>query len=213
MTIMRRIMSFAALAAPIALSACVVAPPAGPTVMAMPGQGKSFEAFQQDDGMCRGWASQQTGGLQPGQAANDSAVGSAVLGTVLGAAAGAAIGSVGGAVGAGAAIGAATGLLAGSAIGAGNAQASAGNVQYSYNAAYAQCMAAKGNSVQGPQPGYAGGYGYPGAYPGYGYPAYGYPAYPYYGAGYVGPSVVIGGGWGWGGGWRGGGYGGGYRHW
>jgi hypothetical protein len=178
--------------------------------MAMPGQGKSFEAFQQDDGTCRGWATQQTGGVQPGQAASDSAVGSAVLATALGAAAGAAIGSVGGAVGAGAAIGAATGLLAGSAIGANTAQASAGNVQYSYNVAYAQCMSAKGNSVQGPQPAYAGGY--LGAYPAYGYPAYPY-GYPYgygYGPAYVGPSVVIGGDWGWGGGW---GWRGRSRHW
>lgn len=208
---MRRIMSFAALAAPIALGACAVAPPAGPTVMAMPGQGKSFEAFQQDDGICRGWAMQQTGGVQPAQAASDSAVGSAVLGTALGAGIGAALGSVGGALGAGAAIGGAAGLLMGSAIGASNAQASAGDVQYRYNAAYAQCMSAKGNSVQQPQPAYAGGYGYP---------AYGYPAaYPYgypYAYGYGGPALVIGGGWGWRGGWGWhGGWGGhgGFHHW
>lgn len=215
---MRRITSFAALAAPIALAACAVAPPVGPSVMAMPGQGKSFEAFQQDDGTCRGWASQQTGGVQPGQAAADSAVGSALVGTALGAAAGAAIGSVGGAVGAGAAIGAATGLLAGSAIGASNAQVSGGNVQARYDTAYAQCMSAKGDSVQMPQPAYAGAYPYPAAaYPAYpAYPAYGYPAYgyPYYGYGpaYSGPTVVVGGGWGWrgGGGW---GWHGGYRHW
>ena len=153
---MRRIISFAALAAPIALGACVVAPPAGPTVMAMPGQGKSFEAFQQDDGTCRGWASQQTGGVQPA-GRQQRAVGSALLGTALGAGVGAAIGSVAGAVGAGAAIGGATGLLAGSAIGADNAQASGGDVQYRYDAAYSQCMSAKGNSVQAPQAGYAGG--------------------------------------------------------
>jgi hypothetical protein len=213
---MRRIMSFAALAAPIALAACAVAPPAGPSVTAMPGQGKSFEAFQQDDGTCRGWASQQTGGVQPAQAAADSGVGSALLATAVGAGIGAAIGSVGGAVGAGAAIGGAVGLLAGTSIGAANAQASGGNVQYRYDAAYSQCMSAKGNSVQAPQSGYAGGY--PGGYPyGAGYPyAPAYPAYGYgypYGYGYAGPTVVIGGGWGWGGGygWRGG-YGG-YRRW
>ncbi len=212
---MRRIMSFAALVAPLALAACAVAPPAGPTVLAMPGQGKSFEAFQQDDAVCRGWAAQQTGGAQPAQAATDSAVGSAVIGTALGAAAGAALGSVGGAAGAGAAIGGATGLLMGSAVGASNAQAAAGNIQYRYDAAYAQCMAAKGDGVQVPQPGYAAGYGYPGyAYPAYAYPAYAYPPYPYYGLGYLAPTVVIGGGWGWGGGWGGGWHGdghGGYR--
>src|SRR5580700_8087372 len=211
---MRRIMSFAALAAPIALGACAVAPPAGPSVMAMPGQGKSFEAFQQDDGTCRGWATQATGGVQPAQAAADSGVGSALLATAVGAGIGAAIGSVGGAVGAGAAIGGAVGLLAGTSIGAANANASGANVQYRYDAAYSQCMSAKGNSVQAPQSGYAGGYGYPAAYPAYGYPAYGYGyGYPYgypYAYGYGGPAVVIGGGWGLGGGW---GWRGGYRRW
>jgi hypothetical protein len=205
-TIMRRIMCFTALAAPIALAACAVAPPTGPNVVAMPGQGKSFEAFQQDDGACRGWASQQTGGVQPAQAATDSAVGSAVVGTALGAAAGAAIGAAAGGAGVGAAIGAATGLIAGTAVGASNAQVSGGNVQARYDTAYAQCMSAKGDSVQTPQPSYAGGYPYAAAYPAYGY---GYPyAYPYYyGPGYIGPTVVVGGGWG-GWGWRGG-----YRHW
>ena len=69
----------------LALSACAVAPPQGPTVMALPAQGKSFEAFQQDDGTCRGYATQQTGGASASQAATNSAVGSAVLGTALGA--------------------------------------------------------------------------------------------------------------------------------
>jgi len=208
---MRRIISFAALAAPIALGACVVPPPAGPTVLAMPPQGKPLEAFQQDDATCRGWATQQTGGVQPAQAATDSAVGSAVVGTALGAAAGAAIGAAAGAPGAGAAIGGATGLLMGSSVGASNAQASAGNVQYRYDAAYAQCMSAKGNSVQVPQGGYAAGYGYPAGYPAYGYPAYPYAGYPY-GYGYGGPAIVVGGGWGWGGGgWGGGGWGGGWH--
>jgi hypothetical protein len=165
--------------------------------MALPAQGKSFEAFQQDDSICRGYATQQTGGASAAQAANDSAVGSAVVGTAVGAGLGAALGSVGGAVGAGAAIGGAAGLLAGSAIGANNAQAAGGNVQGRYDTAYTQCMYSKGNTVQSAPGGYAGGYGYP---PGY------YPA-PYYGygPGYYGPAVVVGGGWGWGGGW--------HRHW
>jgi hypothetical protein len=189
----------------LALSACAVAPPQGPSVMALPAQGKSFEAFQQDDATCRGYATQQTGGASAAQAANNSAVGSAVLGTALGAGVGAALGSVGGAVGAGAAIGGAAGLLAGSAIGANNAQAAGGNVQARYDTAYTQCMYSKGDTVQSPPGGYAGGYG-----GGYGYPAGYYPG-PYYGygPGYYGPTVVVGGGWGWGRGW-GGGY---YRHW
>src|SRR6201996_4501558 len=175
----------------LALSACAVAPPQGPSVMALPAQGKSFEAFQQDDGQCRGYASQQTGGASSAQAATNSAVGSAVLGTALGAGVGAALGSVGGAVGAGAAIGGATGLLAGSAIGANNAAAAGGNLQARYDIAYTQCMYSKGNSIQGaPGGAYASGYGY-------GYPA-GYAYAPY---AYAGPTVVVGGGWGWGWGW------------
>jgi outer membrane lipoprotein SlyB len=158
--------------------------------MALPAQGKPFEVFQQDDVACRGFATQQTGGASSAQAANNSAVGSALLGTALGAGVGAALGSVGGAVGAGAAIGGATGLLAGSAIGANNAQASGANVQARYDTAYTQCMYSKGNSVQSAPSGYAGSYP-----PGY---------YPYaYGPGYYGPAVVIGGGFGYG--W--------HRHW
>jgi hypothetical protein len=203
---MTRAISGLGIVSVLALSACAVAPPQGPSVMALPAQGKSFEAFQQDDMACRGYATQQTGGASAAQAANNSAVGSALLGTALGAGVGAALGSVGGAVGAGAAIGGATGLLAGSAIGAGNAQASGANVQGRYDTAYTQCMYSRGNSVQGAPSGYAAGYGY-----GYG-PVYG-PAYypgPYYGPGYFGPTVVVGGGWGWG---RGYGYYGGWRRW
>jgi hypothetical protein len=186
---MARAISALGVVSVLALSACAVAPPQGPSVMALPAQGKSFEAFQQDDASCRGYANQQTGGASAAQAATNSGVGSAVLGTALGAGVGAALGSVGGAVGAGAAIGGATGLLAGSAIGAGNAQAAGGNIQARYDTAYTQCMYSHGDTVQGAPSGYARGY-YP---PGYGY----YPG-PYYGPGYYGPSVVIGGGWGYG---------------
>jgi hypothetical protein len=194
---MTRAISALGVVSVLALSACAVAPPQGPSVMALPAQGKPFEAFQQDDATCRGYANQQTGGASAAQAANNSGVGSAVLGTALGAGVGAALGSVGGAVGAGAAIGGAAGLLAGSAIGANNAQASGANVQARYDTAYTQCMYSKGNTVQSAPGGYASGYGYP---PGY-YPA---PYYGYgYGPGFYGPSVVIGGGWG--GGW--------HRHW
>lgn len=193
---MNRVMSGLGIVSVLALGACAVAPPQGPNVMALPAQGKSFEAFQQDDMLCRGYASQQIGGTNATQAANDSAVGSAVVGTALGAGVGAALGSLGGAMGAGAAIGGATGLLAGSAIGAGNAQAAGGNVQARYDTAYTQCMYSRGNTVQSAPTGYAGGY-----------PAGYYPA-PYYGPGYYGPAVVVGGGWGYGGG-----YGGWHRRW
>jgi len=178
-----------AVVAMLALAGCAVAPPPGPSVAAMPGQGKSFEAFQADDAACRQYAVQQTG-IAPQDAANQSLIGSAALGTVLGAAAGAAIGAAAGNPAAGAAIGAGSGALLGTGYGAGAAQYSAGSVQYRYDTGYVQCMSAKGESVpQMPatQTAYAPGpgYGYPGSYP-YPYPYY--PAYPYYGPAYYGPA-------------------------
>lgn len=192
---MNRALPVIGLVSVLALSACAVAPPQGPSVMALPAQGKPFEAFQQDDASCRGFATRQTGGASAAAVGSNSAVNSAALGTALGAGVGAALGSVGGAVGAGAAIGGATGLLAGSAVGAGNAQAAGGNLQARYDTAYTQCMYSKGNSVQSAPGGYAGGY-----------PA-GYYAQPYgYGPAYFGPSVIIGGGFGYGGWYH-------HRHW
>ncbi len=155
-----------------ALSACAVPPPSGPTVAAMPGQGKTYEQFQADDGLCRQSASAMSGGPGAAQAATNNAVGTAAVGTVLGAAAGALIGSASGNVGAGAAIGAGAGLIGGSAVGASGAQASAGDLQAQYDTAYTQCMFAKGNTVQRP--------GIP-LYPAPVYAAPVYPApYPYY---------------------------------
>ncbi|MGH7153455.1 MAG: glycine zipper family protein, partial [Acetobacteraceae bacterium] len=95
----------------LALGACAAIPPAGPTVMALPGAGKSFQQFQQEDFTCRGFAQQATGFQQPGQAATNAAVGSAVLGTAIGAAAGAVIGAAAGNPAAGAAIGGTIGAL------------------------------------------------------------------------------------------------------
>jgi hypothetical protein len=157
----------------LVLGACAVVPPDGPTVLVLPPAGKDLAAFQQDDSTCRSYAVQQIGYGAPQQAANQSAIGSAALGTVVGAAAGAAVGAAAGNPGAGAAVGAGTGLVAGSAVGAGNASASAWQLQQRYNVAYGQCMAARGDHPQ-PFP-LAGAYGY------YGYP-YGY--YPYAYAGY-----------------------------
>jgi outer membrane lipoprotein SlyB len=195
-----------AVIAVLALAGCAVAPPSGPSVMAMPGQGKSFEAFQGDDAACRQYAAQQTG-IAPQDAATQSLVGSAALGTVLGAAAGAAIGAAAGNPAMGAAIGAGSGAVLGTGYGAGAAQYSASSVQYRYDTGYVQCMSAKGESVQMPtaQTAYAApAYGYP-AYPYY--PAY---SYPYYGPAYYGPAFV-GVGFGWRGGWRGGWHGGWHR--
>ena len=169
----------------LALAACAVAPPTGPGVMALPGAGKDFGAFQQDDVMCRQYASYQSGGAQGAQAATNNAVGTTVAGTAVGAGLGAALGSLSGQMGAGAAIGGTMGALVGGSAAANGAQASAGDLQQRYDTSYTQCMYAHGNSVQSP--------------PG-GYRTVGVGPYPYYGPGYVaGPSVVIGTGWGWGG--------------
>ena len=148
-----------ALLIPLSLGACAVAPPTGPSVLALPAKGKDMQTFQAEDYNCRNYAQAQIGGNTPANAANQSAVGSAALGTALGAGAGALLGSVGGAMGAGAAIGAGTGLLAGSAIGASNAQVSGASLQQRYDMAYTQCIASTGNSVQA-APGPAYGYGY-----------------------------------------------------
>src|SRR5437879_4008076 len=130
----------------LALSGCVVAPPPGPHVIAVPGQGKNQTDFQQDEVACRQYAAQQPG-ITPEDAATQSALGSAALSTLLGAALGAAIGAATGSAAAGAAIGAGGGLLVGSATGADAAAASGAGVQYRYDASYAQCMTSKGNSV------------------------------------------------------------------
>jgi hypothetical protein len=155
--------SVSALCAVAALMAGCAAPaPAAPTVMALPGNGKTAQQFQYDDYVCRQQALAAIGGVSPSQAANQSAAGSAVLGTLAGAAIGAGLGSLGGNVGAGAAIGAAGGLALGAGAGANAAQASGMSQQQHYDFVYAPCMVSRGDTVQ--QPGYPG---YPPPPPGY----------------------------------------------
>jgi len=126
------------------LTACATVP-SGPSMMALPGTGKTFEQFQGDDGACRQWALQQSGSAS--DAANHSTASSAVVGTLLGAAAGAAIGAAAGNPALGAAAGAGFGLFAGGASGSANAQGAYGTVQSRYDSAYVQCMYAHGNQV------------------------------------------------------------------
>jgi hypothetical protein len=131
----------------LALSGCATLP-TGPSVMVLPGTGKSFEQFQVDDAACRGWAGQSVG-ITPQQAVNQNTASGAVVGTALGAAAGALIGAAAGDPGAGAAIGAGSGLLMGTASGASAANLSAWEAQRLYDNTYVQCMYAKGNQVPG----------------------------------------------------------------
>jgi hypothetical protein len=163
---MRSCLRFAALAGALVLAGCVTVP-TGPAVMAMPGTSKSFDQFRADDFACRDYAQYSLG---PGaeHAASDAAAANAAGGAVVGAAAGAIIGAATGHAGPGAAIGAGTGLLVGSAAGANSAGYSSYGMQRRYDAAYLQCMYAKGNQVPGPRyaPRYAPpGYGPPPSYP------------------------------------------------
>lgn len=139
MTMHTRTLSAAVL---LALAGCVTVPN-GPSVMSLPGSGKSFDQFRYDDGDCRQYASIQAGGAAPNQAAADSGVKSAAVGTAVGAAAGAAIGGSGNA----AAAGAGAGLLMGALAGSGAANASSYSLQQRYDIGYVQCMYAKGHKV------------------------------------------------------------------
>ncbi|WP_419730549.1 glycine zipper family protein [Lichenicola sp.] len=169
------------LASTMLLSACAVAPPPGPSILAQPGKGKTMQQFETDDQHCRQFAAQANGGVTPAEAANRAGVGSAVAGTLLGAAAGALLGTAFHNPGAGAAFGAGGGLLVGSSAGAANGQRSAAAFQQNYDTAYGQCMIASGDTIvqparyQGPPPGY--GYG-GGGYGGGGYGDGGYPPPP-----------------------------------
>ncbi len=94
-----RLVLFASMGASLAvLGGCAVTP-TGPSVMALPGTGKTFDQFQADDGFCRQYAFNQVGGVTANQAATTSALGSAAVGTALGAAAGAAFNGGTGAAG------------------------------------------------------------------------------------------------------------------
>jgi Glycine-zipper domain len=131
----------------LSLGACATLPP-GPSVSALPGTDKSFAAFEGDDVACRQWAAQQAG-TTPQRAGGLTTAEDAGIGTLLGAGLGAALGAIGHNPGLGAAVGAGGGLAAGTVYGAGAGQQAANQVQHRYDAAYEQCMYAKGNQVPG----------------------------------------------------------------
>jgi len=102
-----------------------------PTVTILPGHGKSYRAFQRDDGSC-----QNEGNLQAAKVANQTGgqvVGNAIVG-----------GIVGGLFGGGG------GARAGAAAGAGDAVANGQDAaQRRFDTVYTQCMVAKGNRLSG----------------------------------------------------------------
>lgn len=116
--------------------------PNGPSQMALPGTGKTFEQFRSDDAQCQAYAFQQIGGQTAEKSAEESAVRSAAIGTAIGAVAGVAIGGRHGA-----SVGAGTGLIFGSASGSEAGQVSARGSQRRYDNAYIQCMYARGHKV------------------------------------------------------------------
>jgi hypothetical protein len=116
--------------------------PSGPSIMALPGSGKSFDQFRDDDIYCKQYAHDQVQGTTPNRASILSGAGTAALGTAVGAAAGAAFGGA-----SGAAIGAGSGLLGGTLMGSGTARASGNVGQQRYDIGYTQCMYGKGHRV------------------------------------------------------------------
>lgn len=111
--------------------------PTGPSVMVLPGTGKSINDFRASDFQCRHYAAQQIGGV-----AGDPMMRNAAIGTAVGAVAGAAIGGH-----QGAGIGAGAGLIVGSASGADAGQRYSYDSQRQYDNAYIQCMYAGGHRV------------------------------------------------------------------
>lgn len=116
--------------------------PSGPSVMALPGSGRSFDEFRADDRACRDYAFQRIGGTARASEVRDAAIRDAAVGAAVGAVAGAAIGGR-----SGAGVGAGTGLIVGSVAGSGGAQTAGYGGQRQYDHAYVQCMYAKGHRV------------------------------------------------------------------
>jgi hypothetical protein len=132
------------------LAGCATVP-SEPGVLVLPGAGKTFEQFREEDAVCRNYA-QDVVGTTPERAADDSVARSA--GT--GGASRALIGTGSPDAGVGAAIGAGSGLPFGAAAGSAAAGTAADAVQARYDISYLRCMDAKGNRVPPPPgpPGY-----------------------------------------------------------
>ena len=131
-------LSFAAL---IAIAGCATTP-TGPSVLVLPGTGKSFDQFNRDEVFCRDYALRGLSGKTPAKAATDSTVISSVAGTAVGAVAGAAIGGR-----EGAAVGAGTGLLFGTVAGSETGRYERSTAQTRYDNGYIQCMYSSGHRV------------------------------------------------------------------
>lgn len=155
------------LAAAVLLAGCTTVP-TGPSTMALPGTGKPFDQFQNDDGACRQYAYDSIGGRTAARAQEESGVKSTIAGAAVGALIGGAVGG-----GHGAAVGAGVGGGAGAIAGVGAADASGYEAQRRYDQSYVQCMYAKGHRVP-----VSGRFAPSGAYPSAAAPAYHPPPAP-----------------------------------
>jgi len=63
----------------LALGGCAVAPPSGPSVVALPRKGEPLEQFQQEDYACRDYAYRSTDANGASQAATNSSGVEAIL--------------------------------------------------------------------------------------------------------------------------------------
>lgn len=121
------------------LASCATAP-VGPSRMALPGTGRSFESFRLDDTWCRRQAAEGASGAQ--SAVNDAAAATTLASTAVGALAGAALGGH-----QGAGVGAGAGLLVGASAAGQNTAWAGPGVQRNYDQIYLQCMYARGHRV------------------------------------------------------------------
>jgi hypothetical protein len=120
--------------------------PTGPTVMVLPGRGRTLEQFQGDDLFCRQWAAQQVA-TKPAAASEQTVAMSADTGIPVEADPGSATGAAADNPAEGPPIGAGSGLVGGTAVGLDASRAEVGSVQWRYDVAYEQCMYAKGHRI------------------------------------------------------------------
>ena len=138
-----KITLIAVIAATTMLQGC--AQPFGPLVRVMPGQGKTYATFENDERVC----SMHTNDIvQPMiNSVATATIGTAAVGALLGVGVGAVLGG-----GRGAGIGAVSGTLLGGAVGSDPYQNGQDRIQRTYDNTYSACMASQGNQIEGPAP-------------------------------------------------------------
>jgi hypothetical protein len=114
-------------AAMVLISGCATLP-SGPSITALPGSGKSFEQFRSDDHVCRQYAEEQVSPVKPDRAADQAVAGGTAAGAASHEGHGPSLGEA---------------RVPESDTGSRPVQTAG----VRYDAAYIQCMYAKGNRV------------------------------------------------------------------